>query len=283
MFFVDKEFSMLKSLPIVGAAMPSTWLDTHLNWLLEHQRDLEINDFISPNIMDDENLPARLREIKSKLDAYTGRMGIHAPFWNLPLAAYDPKIRIVVQERFKQALDVAAEIGASHMVIHSPLDFLGAPRNLLNPTIGNRDLFDVVHETLAPVVEQAEQIGCMLVIENIYDKLPRVLTDLVRSFNSDAVRQSLDVGHAYIKYCEGAPPPDYYVRVARELLGHIHLQDTDGYSDRHWAVGEGKVDWQGLFRAIAELESKPRLILELTDSKAIQRAANWLKEKALAI
>lgn len=275
---------MSHSLPIIGASMPSSWLDTHLDWLLEHQRDLEISDFIYLDLLDNKNLAAHLREIKSKLEGYTGRMGIHGPFRNLPLAAYDPKIRAVVQERFKQGLDIAAEIGATHMVIHSPLEFLGAPSNLINPTIGDRDLFDVAHETLAPIVEQAEQVDCMLLIENTHDKYPRILTDLVRSFNSDRVRQSLDVGHAYIKYCEGAPPPDYYVRVAGDLLGHIHLQDTDGYSDRHWAIGEGKVDWEELFRAIAELESPPRLILELLrDFDTIPSAINYLTQKNLAI
>lgn len=274
---------MTDSLPIVGAAMSSTWLDTHRDWLLGHQRDLELTDLHRPDLLDNDALPALLREIKSKLDGYTGRMGIHAPFRNLPLAAYDLKIRAVVQDRFKQSLDVAAEIGATHMVIHSPLSFLGAPNNLVRPIVDDRTLFDLAHETLAPVLEQAEQVGCMLVIENIHDKLPRMLTELVQSFNSDCVRQSLDVGHAFIKCCEGGPPPDYYVRVAGKLLGHIHLQDTDGYSDRHWAIGEGKVDWEELFRSIGELESTPRLILELRDYSTVQSAANWLARNDLAI
>ncbi|MEM9953850.1 MAG: sugar phosphate isomerase/epimerase family protein [Chloroflexota bacterium] len=273
---------MADKLPILGAAMPSTWLDTHRAWILEHQRDLEIQDFARPDVLDNDNLSSHLQDIKSKLDGYTGRMGIHAPFWNLTLSAYDLKIRAVVQERFKQALDVAAEIGATHMVIHSPLQFLGASGSLTQPMIADKPLFEIIHETLEPVVSQAEQVGCMLVIENIFDKRPTMLTELVKSFDSDCVRQSLDVGHAYINYAEGAPPPDYHVRVAGDMLGHVHLQDTDGYTDRHWTIGEGNVNWEELFRALGELNSEPRLILELRDYASIPQAAQWLATRNLA-
>ena len=198
------------------------------------------------------------------------------------MAAWDLKIRAVVQERFKQALDACAEIGATHMVVHSPLAFLGAPGSLTMPMMGKTSLFDLVHETMDEIVKFAESINCALVIENIFDKHPLMLTDLVKSFNSDCVRQSLDVGHAYINYIQGAPPPDYYVREAGDMLAHVHLQDTDGYSDRHWTIGDGKVDWKSLFDEIKVQGSNPRLILELRNHDDILRATKWLKNHGLA-
>lgn len=274
---------MSDALPYVGAAMPSDKLEIYGDWIIENQRDLEIQDFISPFLLDSDDVDATINKIQSLLDGYTGRMGIHAPFWNIPMVAADPKIRAVVQERFKQALEVCAKLGATHMVVHSPLMFLGAPDSISMPTMGKfGTLFDLIHDTIGDVVKQAESIGCMLVIENIFDKLPLLLTDLVKSFDSNCVRQSLDVGHAFINYVEGAPPPDYYVREAGKLLGHVHLQDTDGYSDRHWTIGDGKVDWKMLFDEIALQGANPRLILELRDNDDIPRAMQWLKDHNLA-
>lgn len=270
------------TLPLVGAAIPSTHLDTYCDWLIDEQRDLEIQDFASPDVLDSNNLSDHIRDIKSKLDGYTGRMGIHAPFWNLPLAAMDSKIRTVVQERHLQALDAAAELGATHMVIHSPLQFLGHPSSLSNPSMGHLTLFDIIHETMKPVVERAEQVNCMLVIENIYDQYPRMLSELVKSFESDCVRQSLDTGHAFINYKLGAPPPDYFIQEAGMMLQHVHLQDTDGFSDRHWTIGEGQIDWHALFHALAEYTEAPRLILELRDYEAILEATQWLADCNLA-
>lgn len=274
---------MTKPLPYIGAAMASDQLDTFSDWLIENQRDLELQDFISPFLLDDRTrLDEKIKLIKSQLDGYDGRMGIHAPFINIPMGAWDPRIRMVVQERFKQALDVCAQIGATHMVVHSPLEFLGAPDSISQPMMGKTPLFELIHETMDDIVKQAESIKCMLVIENIFDKYPLLLTELVKSFKSDCVRQSLDTGHAYINYREGAPPPDYYVREAGQMLAHIHLQDTDGYSDRHWSIGDGKIDWKSLFDEIAVQGANPRLILELRNTDNIFRAAQWLSDHGLA-
>ncbi len=274
---------MTTQLPYVGAAMPTDKLESYRDWLIENQRDLEIQDFISPFVLDNSTeRDGKIQLIKSMLDGYSGRLGIHAPFWNVPMAAMDPKIRAVVQERFTQALDVCAEIGATHMVVHSPLMFLGAPDSISKPMMGRITLFELIHDTMEDMVKQAESIQCTLVIENIFDKYPLLLTDLVKSFDSQFVRQSLDTGHAYINYVEGAPPPDYYVREAGSLLAHLHLQDTDGYSDRHWSIGDGKIDWKSLFDEIAIQGANPRLILELKNNDDILDATQWLNDRGLA-
>ena len=32
---------------------------------------------------------------------------------------------------------------------------------------------------------------------------------------------------------------------------NVHLQDADGYADRHWSLGEGTVRWHAVFAALA--------------------------------
>lgn len=49
------------------------------------------------------------------------------------------------------------------------------------------------------------------------------------------------------------------------MLHHIHLQDAD----RHRAIGIGTTRWHAVFRAIAALDEKPRLIMELRDKAGI--------------
>ena len=99
-----------------------------------------------------------------------------------------------------------------------------------------------------------------LVIENIEDIDPMARKALAESFGSKAVRLSIDTGHApYAHISTGAPPVDYFVTAAGEMLHHIHLQDSEGYADRHWALGEGTVRWAAVFRAIGRLIIKPRL------------------------
>ena len=47
------------------------------------------------------------------------------------------------------------------------------------------------------------------------------------------------------------------------FLEHVHLQDADGYADRHWHPGEGTIPWGGVFKALRDIDANPRLIIEV--------------------
>lgn len=267
--------------PILGAAMPSAKLPEYRDWLLDKQRDLEIQDPAMPDFLDSDWLPI-VKSIRSQLNGHNGRVGVHGPFWGLPIAAIDSKVRAAVKERLKQSLDFCAELGASHMVVHSPFDFLGTPFAPLSRNNGF-DLLEIIHATLDEAVTYAASIQCALVIETIYDRDPRVWMELVKSFDSQYVRASVDVGHVFINHQLGAPAPDYWIREADSWLGHVHLQDSDGFADRHWIPGDGNINFKAIFEVLGTLEQNPRLIIEVVDKgSSITKAAQWLEEQGLA-
>ncbi len=267
-----------QTLPTIGAALQIKNLAHYRDWLIAEQRDLEIQDACVPDVLDGDWQPLVTR-VRDALDGYQGRMGIHGPFMSLNLLAIDPKIRAVVSERMLQALEFGAELGATHMVIHSPYLFFGTP--FLAGAATNRSFDDIgiVHATLEAAVKRAGEIGCTLVIENITDSNPAALLDLIRSFDSSHVRMSLDTGHAAIPQQRGGPTPDQWVREAGSLLEHVHVQDSDGHYDRHWAPGDGSIGWYALFEALATLEQQPRLVLELRDQTKIMRGYEWLRDR----
>jgi sugar phosphate isomerase/epimerase len=266
--------------PIVGAAMNSQSLTVYRGWIVEQQRDLELQDFFDAAALDSDWRPVA-DNVKKLLDGYHGRLGIHGPFWGFKIDSQDPLIRAVVTRRFLQSLEACEAIGATQMVIHSP--FTTWDYNNLDINPGSREaLTERVHATLNDVVARAENIGCELVIENIEDKDPLARVQLAKSFNSKAVRVSIDTGHAhYAHVSTGAPPVDYYVDVAGEALTHVHIQDTDGYSDRHWIPGDGTVRWQAVFRALGRLTVKPRLLIEVKDKTRIRQGASYLEALGL--
>jgi sugar phosphate isomerase/epimerase len=261
--------------------MPIAALAVHREWLIANQRDLELWDPSDGAVLDGDWRPLA-RQARDLLDGYTGRLGIHGPWDGLPLTCSDARVRALVAERLNQALAFAAEIGASHMVVHSPFDFFGSPHVAHTPSDGLADLIELAHATLAEVLPRAAQTGCTLVVEVCYDKATSPLLALVRSFASEWVRASLDVGHALVMQQSGGPPPDQWVRDAGELLAHLHLQDNDGLLDRHWAPGEGSLGWHALFAALAEQTHRPRLLLELAEPAKIRQGAAYLAGCGLA-
>ncbi|MFC3125338.1 sugar phosphate isomerase/epimerase family protein [Pseudoroseomonas globiformis] len=267
--------------PILGAALGLNGLMAHRDWVLEKQRDVELQDFHTAQALDDDWRPLA-EETRRMLDGHTGRRGLHGPFWGFKIDSHDPEIRAVVRRRLLQGLECCAFLGADQMVIHSPFSTWDG-NNLDAWDNAREQLVERVHLTLKDVVARAESQGCTLVIENIEDRDPRDRVALAASLNSAAVRVSLDTGHAhYAHVSTGAPPVDYHVRAAGEALHHIHLQDVDGYADRHWAPGRGTILWPSLFDALAKIHSNPRLILELRDKGTLREGAAYLERLGVA-
>jgi sugar phosphate isomerase/epimerase len=265
----------------VGAAMPIDQLVHYREWLIEDQRDLEIQDAFQPEVLDGDWCP-RIGQARDMLDGYTGRLGIHGPFDGLTLMSRDPQVRALVAARLCKGLEFGAELGATHMVIHSPFQFFGHPFVSHTVNAGRVDQIGLVHATLERVLPLAQQANCTLVIENILDTNPAPLLALVKSFGSEHVRMSLDTGHAFLTHRIGGPPPDQWVHEAGAFLGHLHLQDNDGNLDRHWAPGNGNINWFALFEALGTLQHQPRMIIEVRNKQDIGRAATWFEQRGLA-
>ena len=158
----------MTDLPILGAALRIERLDAYKDWILDQQRDLEIQD---PTY----DFPRGAWQEKadlwhSKLSDYKGRMGVHGPYDGIAIASRDPDVQGFAQAKLLDCLDFCEAIGASHCVIHSPFHFLGSSSACHTPSFGLDGLVTSARETLAPVLEKAESIGCLLVVENIFDR-----------------------------------------------------------------------------------------------------------------
>lgn len=271
----------MTDLPIVGAAMMIEEIEAHRDWLLEKPRDLEIQNFFKAEILESDWQPL-VDRAGTLLDGHEGRLGIHGPFWGFSIDSMDPDVRTIVTKRMNQSLDACAALGATQMVIHSPYT-TWSHNNFDNNEGARENLIERCHRTLGDVVKRAEDLGIVLVIENIEDVDPHERVRLAASFNSPSVAVSIDTGHAlYAHGSTGAPPVDYFVTAAGDRLQHVHLQDADGYADRHWSLGEGTMRWPALFSAIGRLTSAPRLIIELRDKSGIEASTAYLAALGLA-
>lgn len=268
-------------LPILGAALRPTELAAHHNWLREKPRDLELQGFHGAEV-EDINVKAKAAEVRPLLDGMEGRIGIHGPFRGFPLDTQDTEVRKVIHRRLNQGLDACGWLGATQMVVHSPVK-AWYQENLENQDDGWAQFQERVHLALAPAVTRAEAMGIEMVMENIEDRDPTARVRLIESFASPTLKVSLDTGHAaYAHGIGNAPAVDRYVRAAGNHLTHVHLQDTDHFADRHWAIGDGGLPWMSIFAELAKLTSNPRLIIEIKDKTAVQRSAAWLAQYGLA-
>jgi sugar phosphate isomerase/epimerase len=276
--------SASSSLPVIGAALLVDDLERHHNWIIEGKRDLELQDFDVVGVLEDNAWQPIVDRARRWLDGYEGRLGIHGPFRDVPLACTDPAVRRIVDYRMNQALDICEALGATNVVIHSPFTIWDYDSFDHFPGARER-LVERVHKTMGNVVRRAESMGCTFVIETIEDRDPRSWVELARSFNSPAMALSIDTGHTYYCHCSHrAPPIDYFIAAAGRDLQHMHIQDADGHADRHWRPGKGTINWVAIFDALQLSGANPRLIIELDtpNRHEVRMGADWLIERGLA-
>lgn len=251
-----------KTLPRLGAALR---LDsfTQLNaWMREHNRMLEVQDFITHAALEQDRADI-LAGYKPLLDGYQGDIGMHGPFFGLDISNPDPEIRAIIVKRFLHGLEIAEILNAKYMVVHSPFTFWHT-LNFENYPWLRHNLFEASMDCLSQILPRAVDIGCTIMLENIDDSDPQTRVDLVRQMDSPFMKTSVDTGHAQLANGQyKAPPATNYITVAGDTLGHVHLQDADGYADRHWHPGEGTLPWPAIFNAIEQTGANPHLLLEV--------------------
>lgn len=265
----------------IGACLKAEEIADHRDWLFDSDRDIEIQDFMSHEALGTE-FEDRITAAKAALSGHQGRVGMHGPFDGLDMDNKDPELRSLITARFLKSLEAADRIGARQMVMHSPYD-LWYENNLHTYPGYAEKVLERIHKVMDPVVAKAEELAITLVIENILDVVPSRRRDMIGSLGSAAVAISIDTGHAHLaRHMSGAPPVDFFVRDAGDLLFHVHLQDLDGHADRHWAPGDGEIHWRGVFEALSDCKSSPLLVLELREKSAIPRGFAYLQGLGLA-
>ncbi|WP_068314872.1 sugar phosphate isomerase/epimerase family protein [Polycladidibacter hongkongensis] len=267
---------------VVGAALNLQDIAAHRDWLFERDRPLEIQDFCDVHLIS-EDWSDRARVARQLLDGFQGQVGLHGPFYGIDLGVEDREFQGLVRKRLQQGLDACAAFGASQMVLHSPYSYWDH-NNLGNWPGATRRKLEVVLDNLQAAISRAEDMGVELVLENIEDIDPAWRGQLVQAADSRALKLSIDTGHAhYAHVSHGAPPVDYFINVAGNDLAHVHLQDVDGYADRHWHPGEGSVPWHAVFAALRRLQRPPRLLLEVVDVANLRKGADYLSSLGFCV
>ncbi|MEL6373032.1 MAG: sugar phosphate isomerase/epimerase family protein [Pseudomonadota bacterium] len=275
------------ALPLVGAAIQLKDLkqvDGLHAFIRDESRDLEIQDYSLPHVIAGDLAPVIARS-REAVDGHHGRIGIHGPFFGWSLATNDADVRAIVRKRLMSALDAllafVPDPAKAHMVVHSPIGTWAYFNDPKDPGAAEKKI-ERTHAALRDVLAKAADHGLTLVLENIEDRDPAALVKMVETIDHPALALSLDTGHAnYAHGALGGPPPDYFARAFGRRLAHVHLQDTDGYADRHWQLGTGSICWRAVMEAIAEAADAPRLLIEMRQARDILPSVRYLQELGL--
>lgn len=151
-----------------------------------------------------------------------------------------------------QVLSIMPELGMSLLTIHLWMD----SRYVSKQTIAYKIGF------LQRLVEKAQTSGLTVCIENLSEHA----SDLAEAFASvPHLNLTLDLGHAELLSSENTSFG--FLERFPDRIKHIHLHDNfGGFSaedDLHLPVGEGRIDFEKIFKKLHEADYEGTITLEL--------------------
>lgn len=182
----------------------------------------------------------------------------HAPFadW-IDITALDDTHREAGVQAVLCAVEAAALIGATHLVLHPGPEREGRPPD--------GEFLQHMHHaavSLNRVAARCCELGVHLLLENMLPHLMfghvRDIMYLLGEITSCDVGTCLDTGHAHLSGEMGW--------VIDKLSGHlkmVHVNDNSGDWDAHLPPGDGAIDWAWVLHKLREDDFRGKLVLEL--------------------
>jgi sugar phosphate isomerase/epimerase len=165
------------------------------------------------------------------------------PYWHPGWTDPDPHYRAIRREHTKRALRLAADLGATSISTE--------PGGEIQPGQTREEATNIFYDEIMPCLDVAAECGVTLLIEPepglLIERFGQYL-EFAERVNHPALALNFDIGHAY---CVGEDPAEWVPRMQSHTR-HYHFEDIAATRVHHHLVpGEGAINFEAVFRAIA--------------------------------
>ncbi|HMA85623.1 MAG TPA: sugar phosphate isomerase/epimerase family protein [Desulfosalsimonadaceae bacterium] len=190
--------------------------------------------------------------IADKIHDHGLSITIHGPFLDLSPGSPDPAIRDATCSRFQQMINAVAVFQPKSVVCHAAYD-------TYRYEFCRDEWYARSFDTWQWVADAVNARGARLMLENVYERYPEDLVDLLSPFDRDHVGCCLDVGHLSVF---GRQPLSRWIESLAPWIGQLHLHDNNGNFDDHLPMGAGSIDFKPVLDFLAGKKLTPIITLE---------------------
>jgi sugar phosphate isomerase/epimerase len=191
-------------------------------------------------------------------------LSIHGPFGDLCPGSSDPMVREVAMNRFNLGYSVADKLDIKYMVFH-----IGWVPGAGSPTNWARRCIDFWQEFL----NGKEEI--VFYIENLFDKDPSLIRDVIIGINNPRVKVCLDLGHIH---SHSNVNIFQWIEELDSSIGYLHIHDNNGKEDEHLGIGMGTIPMKDVLTEVDKVNPEALWALEMYP-KYLDDSIMWLEEK----
>ncbi len=176
----------------------------------------------------------------------------HLPF--LPFEVLDISREELAEHSvnyLKALIDKATGIGIDKFVIHASGEPIEENERATRMACAKRSLFELA--------EFAKERGAIILVEDLPRTcLGRDSSDILDLISAHAdLRVCFDTNHLLSEDIY-----EFIDKVGDKIMS-THVSDYDFVNERHWLPGEGKIDWQGLIKALKKVNYNEMWLYEL--------------------
>lgn len=187
------------------------------------------------------------------LDGFENEITMHAQFSDLNVASLDKEIKKISEKRYFQSLELAKSINASTLLFHTnkkSTKHLGAQKKFDEAFLNFWKFF----------IKEIEKTKLTAVLENVHERTPDFIRNVIKEINSPKLKASLDVGHVNV-YSE--IDIEIWLNEYKNILHHMHLHNNFGDDDSHFAINKGNLDYKKIINTLKHNNLEPIIVFEV--------------------
>jgi sugar phosphate isomerase/epimerase len=241
--------------------------------MLLHRIDFAIENRIHPEIyFSSDDLDAlqekEVNDLAETLHRGELEITLHGPFMDLSPGGVDRRIKEVTSQRFLKMIKLAQFFKPKTIVFHP-----GYERWKFDGDVGL--WLESSLQTWRPLVKEAEKLGLILAVENVFEETPEPLGALLKEINSPHFRFCFDTGHHHV--FSKAPLP-IWIEALGGYLAEVHLHDNHKEMDEHLPMGEGGFDFDRFFNLLSKFRLNPIYTIEPHEEAHLWRGLKAVKK-----
>ena len=190
---------------------------------------------------------------------------LHGCYIDVNPASGDILFQELSRLRIKESCDIALQLNADNVVIHSSCATFLRGGYLDHWAAVSAEYFEGL----------AEEYPLNIFIENSMDIDTTPLMELMKHIKNPRIGVCLDIGHANYS----RDPLEKWFSDLGDYIGYIHLSDNMGFFDDHLPLGKGKVDWDKTDRFCRGLGKNLIYTLETGSLEDTERSIRFLKDR----
>jgi sugar phosphate isomerase/epimerase len=176
---------------------------------------------------------------------------VHAPFRDLNIASLNTGAYEAARADMMRTIQIADRVGATVLNVHPGIHSYYPERYWGQMKDAERAVYEELSDFGAP--RGIRVVAENLIKTNVHFEDTWTLDGIIElhdSWRSDLKGVCLDTGHAQQAGLDVASA----VRRLGTRIKHLHLQDNHGGPiDEHLPIGDGTIDWPGVFDALEEI------------------------------